>query len=192
MNLKKNLEVISKYLDSNIKDDDWVSIEDTLSEVHFKEGDSPTKQGGYHNFGYIIIKGAARSYYLKEGKEVITWFAFENDVVASLQNYRNKPALESVSFLEDSHCIKIDLQGLHVISKTNISTSHLINSIFEEHIEFLEERLRLLQHNPGIDRYLHILEKEPYLLQRIPLTYLASYLGISRETLSRLRAKISL
>ena len=190
--MKKHHEVISKYLDPTIKDDFWAGIEDTLSEVHFREGDSPIKQGRYHNFAYFILEGAARSYYLKEDKEVITWFAFENDVVASLQNYRNKPALESVSFLENSHCVKIDLQRLHSFSKTNISTSHLINAIFEEHIEFLEERLRLLQHNPGIDRYLHILEKEPNLLQRIPLTFMASYLGISRETLSRLRAKISL
>ena len=192
MNLKKHLEVMSKYLDPATKENAWASFEDTLSEVYFREGDSPIKQGRHHSFAYIILKGAARSYYLKEDKEVITWFAFENDVVASLQNYRNKPALESVSFLEDSHCLKIDLQGLHAISKTNISISHLINAILEEHIEFLEERLRLLQHNPGIDRYLHILEKEPNLLQKIPLTYLASYLGISRETLSRLRAKISL
>lgn len=189
--MQQHIQMISKYLDSALAEKGWEKIAETLQEVHFKEGDTPIREGYYHNYAYIILQGGARSYYWKDDKEVITWFAFENDVVASLQNYNNKPALETVSFLENSHCLKIDLHKLHSFSQTDIATCHLINTIFEEHITFLEERLRLLQHNAGIERYLYILEKEPALLNRIPLTYLASYLGITRETLSRLRARIT-
>jgi CRP-like cAMP-binding protein len=186
------LEVIKKYLSLHPDERPLEEIRGTLSEVYFKSGDTPIKEGGYHDFGYFILRGGARSYYLKDGKEVITWFAFENDFVASLLNYKGKPGRETVEFLEDSHCVRIDLKKVASRSKTDLICSHFINAIIEEHILFLEERLRYIQYSEGLERYLYILEKEPILLRRISLTHLASYLGISRETLSRLRAKITL
>lgn len=189
-------ELLTQYFYSQFlqgKEDFHVEVlEETLSEVHFKVGDSPIKQGYFHPFAYFILKGAARSFQVNEEKEVNSWFAFEKDIVASIQHYKGMPALETISFLEDSHCLKIDLRKLHSLSNTHLSIAHFLHNIFIEHIEFLEERLRLFQQSPGIDRYMYILEKEPMLLQRVPLLHLASYLGISRETLSRLRAKISL
>ncbi len=186
------LRCISKYLDGVSDEKGLEQIEGCLSEIHFKKGDIPIHQSHLHAYAYIIVTGAARSYYFKEDKEINTWFAFENDTVATLQNYRGQTSRETIAFLEDSHCIKLDLPMLRLQAKTNVVASNLVTAILEEHIEFLEARLMLLQHNEGVERYLHILEHEPALIQRIPLTHLASYLGISRETLSRLRAKISL
>lgn len=142
-----------------------------------------------HNFAYYILKGAVRSYYLKDGTEVNTWFAFENDIVGSLCTYRELPSHETVELLEDSVFIAINLSTLRPLTQTHIAVSNFVRAIIEEHTLFLENRLYFLQHVSAAERYAHLLAYEPEVLHRVPLTYIASYLGVSRETLSRLRAK---
>lgn len=142
-----------------------------------------------HDFAYHVIKGMARSYYLKDGTEVNTWFAFENDLIGSFHNYRNLPSRETVELLEDSTLIAINLRTLKPLIYSNIQISNFIGALIEEYAQFLEDRLFYSQFMSSMERYELLLKHEPQTLQRIPLTYIASYLGISRETLSRLRGK---
>ena len=72
---------------------------------------------------------------------------------------------------------------------SNIQIANFVNKIIEEYALFLEDKFYFSQMANSIEKYLTLLDKEPQLLQRIPLTYIASFLGITRETLSRLRAK---
>jgi len=147
------------------------------------------KENQRHDFAYFIIKGAARSYFLKDGIEVNTWFAFENDIVGSLQNFKNSPSRETIELLENSTLVSINLKQVKQLMLSNIQISNFINSILEEYALFLEEKIFYSQMMSSIEKYQVLLDKEPELFQRVPLTYIASYLGISRETLSRLRSK---
>jgi CRP-like cAMP-binding protein len=142
-----------------------------------------------HNFAYFVIKGAVRSYYLKDGIEVNTWFAFENDMVGSLQNFRNQPSRETIELIEDCTLISINLKEIKPLMLTNIQIANFIYAVIEEYALFLESKIYFSQMMSSIDKYLILIEKEPHLFQRIPLSHIASYLGIARETLSRLRAK---
>jgi CRP-like cAMP-binding protein len=142
-----------------------------------------------HDFAYYILQGAARSYYLKDGTEVNAWFAFEQDVVASLHAYNSLPSRETVELLEDSSLISINLRTLKPLAYSNLYISNFIGAVMEEYAQFLEDRLFFSQFMTSMERYELLLKHEPQTLQRIPLTYIASYLGISRETLSRLRSK---
>lgn len=135
------------------------------------------------------MKGAVRSYYLKDGVEVNTWFAFENEMVGSLHNYKNLPSRETFQLVENAELIAIKLRTLKPLVYTHIQVSNFITAIIEEYALFLEDRIYFSQLTNSMERYLHLLEYEPHIFKRIPLTYIASYLGISRETLSRLRAK---
>jgi hypothetical protein len=72
---------------------------------------------------------------------------------------------------------------------SNVQIANFINAIIEEYALFLEDKIYFSQMMSSMDKYLVLLEQDPQLFQRIPLTYIASFLGISRETLSRLRAK---
>jgi hypothetical protein len=72
---------------------------------------------------------------------------------------------------------------------SNVQIANFINAIIEEYALFLEDKVYFSQMMSSMDKYLVLLEQDPQLFQRIPLTYIASFLGISRETLSRLRAK---
>jgi CRP-like cAMP-binding protein len=142
-----------------------------------------------HDFAYFVIEGAARSYYLKDGTEVNTWFAFENDLIGSLHTYRELPSRETVELLEDSTLIAINLRTLKPLAHFNLQISNFVGAVIEEYAQFLEDRIFYSQFMSSMERYELLLKHEPKALQRIPLTYIASYLGISRETLSRLRGK---
>ena len=147
------------------------------------------KENKLHDFAYFVIKGAVRSYYLKDGIEVNTWFALENDMVGSLQNFNDNPSRETIELVENSTLISINLKQIKPLMFSNIQIAIFINRIIEEYAIFLEDKIYFSQMMNSIDKYLILLDKEPQLFQRIPLTYIASFLGISRETLSRLRAK---
>jgi CRP-like cAMP-binding protein len=147
------------------------------------------KENHQHDFAYFVIKGAVRSYYLKDGVEVNTWFALEHDMVGSLHNFKDKPSRETIELVENSTLISINLKQIKPLMYSNIQIANFINVIIEDYALFLEDKIYFSQMMSSIDKYLILQEKEPQLFQRIPLTYIASFLGISRETLSRLRAK---
>ncbi|MFN6064848.1 MAG: cAMP-binding protein, partial [Bacteroidota bacterium] len=96
---------------------------------------------------------------------------------------------ETIELVENSTLISINLKKLKPLMFLNIQISNFINAVIEEYALFLEKKIYFSQMMHSIDKYLILLDKEPQLFQRIPLTYIASFLGITRETLSRLRAK---
>lgn len=147
------------------------------------------KEDQRHDFVYFVIKGAVRSYYLKDGIEVNTWFALENDMVGSLHNFKGNPSRETIELVENSTLISLNIKQIKPLMHTNIQIANFISAIIEDYALFLEDKIYFSQMMNSIDKYLILLDKEPQLFQRIPLTYIASFLGISRETLSRLRAK---
>lgn len=160
-----------------------------LSVMELRKSHTLIREHQHHDFAYYLLEGAVRSYYLKDGIEVNTWFAFENEIVASLRNYHNQPSRETLELVEDSKLIAINMRALKSLIDTNIFVRNLISNIIEEYAVFLEERMYYSQFTNSTERYQFLLKHEPRLFQRIPLTYIASYLGISRETLSRLRSK---
>lgn len=160
-----------------------------LTLVHYDRKHVLVREGQRHDFTYFIVRGGVRSYYLKDGLEVNTWFAFEEDIVGSLYGYQERPSRETIELLEESTLIAINLRTLRPLVHTHIGISRFVGGIVEEYAQFLEDRLYFLQHMSAAERYAHLLAYEPLALQRVPLTYIASYLGVSRETLSRLRGK---
>jgi CRP-like cAMP-binding protein len=171
--------------------DSGLLLRQYLSAKQLAKGDYLVQEGQRHPYAYFMVEGAVRSFYLKDGTEVNTWFAFEDEIVGSFQNYLGQPSRETLQATENSRLIAINLSGLKTWADRDVHASGFIRRVVEEYTIFLEEKLLALQMN-ATERYRYLLEKEPQLLQRVPLTYIASYLGISRETLSRIRATITL
>lgn len=182
--------LVDQYADGQAFTQDTIElISKYLSVVKYKKKQLLIQENQIHNFVYYVIKGALRSYYLNNGQEINSWFALENDTVGSLLNFRNKPSRESIELLEDSILIAIDFKLLQPWMKTHVQVANFIANIIVEYTLYLEEKLYDSQMKSSMDRYHCLVEKQPEIFQRIPLTHIASYLGMSRETLSRLRAK---
>ncbi len=164
-------------------------ITQALQTSELKKKHILIKTGERHPYAYFMVRGSARSYYLKDGIEINTWFALENDIIGSLLNFRDLPARETVELLEDSTVLAIDIPMIRKHMQFNQEIAHVILAIVEEYALFLEEKAYYLQMTDSMEKYRILMETAPELLQRVPLTHLSSFLGMTRETLSRIRAK---
>jgi len=157
-------------------------VELPKKQVLVDEGQVSTKM-------YWMVKGASRSYYISKGIEVHTWFALENEVLGSLRNFNTQPSRETIELVEDSVLIAFDIEGLKRLQEDNSEVNDFVNKAIFEYALFLEDRFFLLHMKSAREKFDSLMELEPEIFNRIPLSYIASYLGITRETLSRLRAE---
>ena len=136
-----------------------------------------------------MIKGGVKSYYIKESKKVCTWFAFENEIIGTTSTLQGLPSNETIQLLEDSEFIRFNIKQMKELTQTNLKMSQLLNNLWAEHALFLEAKLYLLQFTNSQERLNALIKYNSEILQRVSLTDIASFLGVSRETLSRIRAK---
>jgi len=145
--------------------------------------------GERSNTIYFIVKGAARIFYLdKEGKETNTWFLFENELLISVYSfYTGNPSFEYIETLEECKLIAVKREKLDELylryMEFNFSGRKL-TEFYHMRNEIQANELRMLS---AKERYKNLLARNPKLFQRVSLGHIASYLGISQETLSRIR-----
>ncbi len=169
-----------------------VALQHILSSANYIElakGTELIRAGERHRYFYLILRGSVKTYYLKESKQICSWFAFENHIVATLTTIAgDKPSSETIELLEDSAFVQFETKSIKNLAESNLSASHFMTELITEHATFLEERLYLLQFMSSKERYYALIERAPEVLQKVSLTDIASFLGISRETLSRIRS----
>lgn len=192
-----NMEVrdlISQYLDDAItlSSKATADISAATEAVSFRKGETIMEVGEQHPYFYYLQAGGVRSYYLGNGIEIVNWFALESEWFGSIQTFMGAPSRDSIDCIEDCRCLRFDISTFIVLQRADVAIANFVNVLAKECAIFLENRLRQIQYKEAMDRYLYIVEHKPEYLQRIPLTYLASYLGISRETLSRIRKQVVL
>ena len=140
---------------------------------------------------FFIKKGIVRAYSSYDGNDVTFWFGQEGDLALSINGYvNNKKGYESIELLEDCEFFKLNNKSLQLLFEKDI---HIANW-WRKQIEnlFIETERRLISKliKNASERYADILNNEPELLQRVKLNHLASYLGITQVSLSRIRAKV--
>lgn len=162
-----------------------------FEEVHYPKGHILFRQHEVDRSFYFIKSGMARAYYRTEESDVTFWFGKEGNSVFSYNSYINHtPGYESISLLEDSILYHIDHHQLETLYTTDIAIANWGRKLIEKEIVLVEERLisRLLLN--ASERYKNLMNNHPELLQRVQLNYIASYLGITPVSLSRIRAEI--
>lgn len=139
---------------------------------------------------YFIEKGVVRGYYLKEGREVTAWFMREGDIVVSIVSfYTRQPASEYVELLEDAVVLSIGFDQLQQLYRDFPEFNVVGRLLTEKYYVLSERRSQNLRMQTAPERYAQLLAEFPDILGRVPLKYIASHLGISPETLSRLRGR---
>ena len=139
---------------------------------------------------YFLEKGALRGFYNSDGKEITHWFAFENDFVTSFYSFTTGlPAVENIQLLEGSILWSISKEQLAELFNNHHEIERLVRIAYEKYYIRLEERFVNAQFKTARELYENMLLQAPHILERVPLGYIASYLGISQETLSRIRSQ---
>jgi CRP-like cAMP-binding protein len=148
------------------------------------------ESGGDCNYVYFIEKGIARTFYYKDGKDITYWIAAENEFIGSLGSFFSRtPGNKYVEVLEDSILWEFShakLEALYASSKE----MERVGRLFAQYgISLLEKRIDDVHALSAKERYELLLAKHPQIIQRVPMGIIASYLGVTSETLSRIRAQ---
>lgn len=156
----------------------------------FKKGDLLLREGETCRQSFYIINGIARKFYYNDGKEVTTEFYFSNDLAVSFSSYVfQKPSRETIECLTDVSVSATNYQVFQEVKQKFPKLMELDLLITELYTAWLEERMFEFQTLNATQRYEKLIQHSPHLIQQVQLTHIASYLGISLETLSRIRAK---
>ena len=161
-----------------------------IKYVSKRKNDFFLKKGQILSNLMVMEKGLIRAFFYKNDKEINTWFANENIIFASiLPIYANRPSFEYIQFLEDSEGYMISISDLNELYKKYPELDIIGRKIAEELCIILEERITSLHTESAEERYQSLVTNHPHLLQRLSLGHIASYLGITQETLSRIRKR---
>lgn len=140
---------------------------------------------------YFLQQGAARGYYNLDGKEITYWFAFENDFLTSFHSFiTQEPAVENIQLIQGSVLWSVSKEKLEALCKNHHEVERILRLAYEKYYIQLEERFINAQFKTATERYELLLHQSPHILEKAPLGYIASYLGISQETLSRIRSRL--
>jgi len=138
---------------------------------------------------YFVIEGALRVFYYKDGNDITESFEFENSIVARVESlFSGESSSKGIQTLEKSTIIAIPAQRLFELYDSFPEIERLFRKIFEEaHVKTIK-RLESIQFHSAEERYSNLIKSQPALIQRISLKYIASFLGITPVSLSRIRA----
>lgn len=141
---------------------------------------------------YFIRKGIVRAYASPEGEEEITfWFGKEGDAVLSMKNYvENQKGYETIESLEPCDLYQIQTEDLRALYNTDIHIANWGRTFAEQELIKVEERFISRQCRTALERYKELMNNSPDLLQRVQLAHIASYLGITPVSLSRIRSEL--
>ena len=140
----------------------------------------------------FVNKGCFRTYYLADGKEINTHFTFDNEFVTDYDSFlQSKPSRYFIQALEDTQIVTFNLSALQSAYNQSQNWERFGRMIAEQSYKLTTQRVESFLFLDGEQRYLDLLKNQPQIFERIPLYHIASYLGLERESLSRLRKKVA-
>jgi CRP-like cAMP-binding protein len=183
-----NFEEIRNYLR---KDNKFREI-----EKYFIKKDIPAKvillkEGEIADRMFLVEKGCLRSFFYKDANDITFQFFFENDAVASAESFfENKPSKFYIETIERTTIIEFPKKYYQeAMDKIPELKNKLFNGIQKRVYQYMDYMMSYIKDKPA-ERYLNLIKTRPEIIQRVPQHYIASYLGITPVTLSRIRNKI--
>jgi len=174
---------------SPLRQETVADIEQCLAEVHFPKNTLIVREGAHSDKMYFVIKGSVRAFNFHQGKEYTDWFIFENMLMCSLLSFfGGKPSPQNIEALEALDVLvlsrgQLDYLGDKHHDMQTLSTKILTYGLISLQQNIIDQRFKTAQ-----ERYVILLKTFPQIIQRVPLKHIASYLGVTQETLSRIRA----
>ncbi|MEO8412684.1 MAG: cyclic nucleotide-binding domain-containing protein [Ginsengibacter sp.] len=145
------------------------------------------KEGNISRKIYVIRKGCIRNWFYHDGKEISFQFFFEGDVVYSPESFRkNTPSLFSIETIEPVTLKWMSQMDMETVREDLLLYKYMIGKAVDKNAEFMRHFFSYLKNIPQ-ERYEILLSENPEIIKRVPLQHIASYLGITAVSLSRIR-----
>lgn len=150
------------------------------------------KEGTYCEHIYFIVKGAIRGFVREGQRDITTWITVENQLVSSIFGLHQRSlAVENMQALENCELLAMTLDDLNIMYEQLPESNILARKLLEIYYADAEKRAYIARLTKAENKYRAFLLHHEPLSNRIPLKYIASYLGMTLETLSRVRKKFS-
>lgn len=187
-----NLIDILKSLshDASVPVEDYQRIMSILEKVKVKKGEIIVRQGMICDSIYFIEKGLIRQYYIKEdGKEITEHFGQKDEYFTAAESMvLNVPSLFESMALENTVLLRIKKETLETLGDKYLQIEHEYRNMLHYALVLTQIRMRSIQFETALQRYQDLKKNKPYVIQRASSVHIASYLGITPETLSRIKS----
>lgn len=160
----------------------------SVEKIQFPKGAYLLQESQVCNHIFFVESGHLRVFVSKDGTEINTGFVFENNFATSLKSLRSaSPSELSIQACEAVTVFRFDKNKLKALYEGSPETETFGRTLLEQLLIEQEEHANMFRIYSPAERYEHILKQNPALLKRVSLSQIASYLGVTRETLSRIR-----
>lgn len=173
-----------------IPEQSQLALQQNITEIKLAKGHLLLKANKTESNIYFIKKGLVRAY-IERDNEVTFWFGKEGETAISMKSYvEEKPGYENIELLEDCELYELKTKDLKKLFAEDVHIANWGRKFAEKELIKTEERLISRQFKNASERYLELMKDHPELIQRVQLGHIASYLGITQVSLSRIRAEL--
>ena len=180
-------ELARRY--STMAHDELDILESILVPMKFARGEKVVESGDVSDAIYYVERGMVREFYFKNNKSVTEYLAADGTIVMSIESlFREEPSKLVIEALEPTIVYALPKKRLEEVALHNVNIQILYRKILEESLIISQRRADLLRFESAKDRYLKLCKLNPKVIMKAPLVYVASYLQMTPETLSRARS----
>ena len=179
----RNIQALTNVAEADLKA--------LCSLKNFRKGEEIQAIGATCKTIYFMVSGIGRIYYLKDGIEVTEYFAFPKDLIVRGESlFTQNPSKKAIQALVDSEVVAVPAEPLFRMFNKHHDVERLFRLLIQNAYVDTLRRLENIQFLSAEERYARLINEKPELIQKIPLKHIASYLGITQVSLSRIRGKI--
>lgn len=174
---------------TSLSDNSLHELSAHIEPVKHKKGTIIIHADKVEPYFYVLEKGIARAYCEGENQQITFWFGQSGSVLFSFNSYiNNRPGYENIELLENSSLLKIKLGDLFSLYEHDPEMANWGRKMAEQELIATERRLIDRAFKGAAERYQEFVAQSPELIKRVALKHIASYLGVTQVTLSRIRA----
>lgn len=184
-------ELARRY--STMAHDELDILESILVPMKFARGEKVVESGDVSDAIYYVERGMIREFYFKNNKSVTEYLAADGTIVMSIESlFREEPSKLVIEALEPTIVYALPKKRLEEVALHNVNIQILYRKILEESLIISQRRADLLRFESAKDRYQKLCKLNPKVIMKAPLVYVASYLQMTPETLSRVRSAVAM
>jgi CRP-like cAMP-binding protein len=190
---KAIMEQIRQYFEQSIKltDQDWETFSSKLTKIEVPKRQLLLKAGQIENYLSFVEKGIIRLYIPKDDRDLTFAFGFHNGFVSAYDSFiTRQPSVYNVETLTKTTLWRLQYKDLQAIYSETAIGNNIGRQASEDLFLKKSKRELSLLNDTAEQRYLKLFSEQPKLIQQIPMKYIASYIGITPQALSRIRKRI--